>query len=511
MTRTSKHTLLAGVALSVLISAATGAMAQMAVDQSATNNATVIVNPSTITLGAGNFGAGASSSIGAVGAVSATSVTGINQNLNSPTGGISTVSQKAVNNADADVTNTGTINANGVSSTSVGASISISATGAAASLGITGINSTTIMPVGNVDQTIVKNDATITNTGTIDGPSLSISGSGTSVSVSANGAIASVSVTSISSLHDPEFGTIDQSPNNTGNVTNTATQITPQFINGSGLTSVSASATGAASVVSTGFDNGGNSGGTFDAITQTTTNSGTISNTATNITSQAGGFQTGGAAISASATGAVSSVSQYVNSEPVLGGTFAAIKQTTINSGGGVTNSAPTISVGDAIGPGGSVSASATGAASSVSYTLSGSSYVTGTTFADVTQSSTNSAALVKNDASTMTTGDLGFNTAFSGLNGAGASVSSGATGAVASISVTSYNSFSLPVTTTFGIIKQDATNNTTGGVTNVNSTLNVGELKGSASSASVSATGAITSVSATSINNSTGETPLKS
>ena len=68
MTRTCKQSLLAGVALSALISAATGALAQMAVDQDTTNNATVTVNPSTITLGPGNIGFGASSSISATGA-----------------------------------------------------------------------------------------------------------------------------------------------------------------------------------------------------------------------------------------------------------------------------------------------------------------------------------------------------------------------------------------------------------------------------------------------------------
>ena len=505
-----KTFLLATTAAVALMLAAPAALAQTAVDQSATNNATVTnTGMPGISVGAGNPGAGASAAIGATGAVSAVSVIGINQNLIGPVGGFADIKQVTTNAPLAGVTNSGAVTL-GPGNTTSGDSFSVSATGAASSVSILGINSaSTAVPVGNVDQKTISNGALIQNTGTVNGSSLNIAGEAPSLAVSATGAVAAVSVTGFGTFNDPSFGTIDQGTaatpvTNSGDVTNKAGSISTGFYFGTAGASISASATGAVSSVSTLYIDGGGAGGIFGKITQNTDNTGTITNTATSITSPAGGFQNGaGTSVSASATGAVSSVSRTAIANAFAGGAMAAISQTTTNSGAGVSNSAPAISMLENLGTGSSVSDSATGSASSVSLSINGSGNWLGMTFAGVTQKSDNSAASVLNQASTITTGDLGFMTV-----GAGASVSSSATGAAASIGLTVLESTPVgAATVTFAAIDQTATNATAGGVTDVNTTLNVGVLKGNGSSASVSATGAIASISATSINSS--EFPL--
>ena len=498
MEHINRSFLLATCAVGALTLASASASAQTAVDQTATNSATVTNNPSTLTIGAGTIGTGASGSIGATGAVSATSVTGINQNLNGPALGFSTVKQQATNALGADVTNTGTINGGASGNMSDAGSLSISSTGALASLAILGVNNAnTIVPVGNVDQKTVTNDATIQNTGSINAGGLSLSGYSPSVSVSAAGAIAAVSVTGLGTSNAPQFGTIDQSPANTGNVINTNTGISTSFVNTGGGT-ISSSATGAAASVSTLYAGGGGSGGTFDKITQDTSNSGIVANFSSSITIVDGGFHTGTTSISASATGAVSSVSRTAISNAFAGGTMADITQTTTNTGVGVANLSTSISAPDNLGTGSSVSASATGAASSVSLTINGTGNWQGMTFNSVTQTSTNTNSFgVGNFPTTITTGGLGTQ----GV-GSGASVSSSATGAVAAIGVTVIDS--IPVgaaTVSFGTINQTATNNVGLGIGNLGSTINVGELKGKGSSVSATATGAIASLSYTSIN----------
>ena len=76
--------LMTGVAVAALVAGAPGAFAQVAVNQSATNN-TSITNSGTVTTNAGNLGIGASLGVSASGAVASTSVSGINQAFNSPT------------------------------------------------------------------------------------------------------------------------------------------------------------------------------------------------------------------------------------------------------------------------------------------------------------------------------------------------------------------------------------------------------------------------------------------
>jgi hypothetical protein len=89
-------------------------------------------------------------------------------------------------------------------------------------------------------------------------------------------------------------------------------------------------------------------------------------------------------------------------------------------------------------------------------------------------------------------------------LSGTGASVRASAAGAVASISVTSILSLSQQQVPAVGVasVIQTATNN--GGIINSASIVSTGTLSGMGSSATIAATGAATSVSVASINDTT-------
>jgi hypothetical protein len=220
MHKISRVALCSGVAIAALALTASSASAQ-SVFQSSTNSATVsnpAVGTNTIDLGGGGLGIGASVSTSAGGAVSSTSITGINAHFINPSFlGFSQVIQGAVNQPGASISNTGAIiNASG--DAALGSWLGIGARGAASTLsviGMGGIPFQTIVTVGDVGQGVlpqggpgpvlgaiaVINDAPVTNTGEITGPSggpaLNLSGTGASASVSATGALSAVSWTAL--------------------------------------------------------------------------------------------------------------------------------------------------------------------------------------------------------------------------------------------------------------------------------------------------------------------------
>ena len=185
--------------MAALALSAPTASAQLNVTQS-TNNSAAVSNPTTgtntIDLGGGGLGTGASVSTSAGGAVSSTSITGINSHfVNPPFPGFGAVTQGAINQMTAPISNTGAIiNASG--DAALGSSLGIGARGAASTLsviGMGGIPFQTIAVVGDIAQGIlpvggllvalpVGNAAAVTNigeiTGPAGGPALNLSGTG---------------------------------------------------------------------------------------------------------------------------------------------------------------------------------------------------------------------------------------------------------------------------------------------------------------------------------------------
>lgn len=239
-------------------------------------------------------------------------------------------------------------------------------------------------PVNLTTDNIIQNtsnDAKVTNNGEIKQEGM-ISGDGASVSISAAGAVSSASV---SSINAPEFnsislgtnsktGNLQQNTRNTGNVTNTNLTsggiLEPGGISGDGA-SVSVSATGSASAVSVSRINNPdtyrNVDIEFGGITQNTYNGGTIQNNGgTILTDKICGD---GSSASIGASGAVSSVSiSSIADEQQLGKIAVTrdINQSTTNAAS-VTNTG-VIQTGALTGQGASVSVSAIGAASAVSF-----------------------------------------------------------------------------------------------------------------------------------------------
>jgi hypothetical protein len=225
-----------------------------------------------------------------------------------------------------------------------------------------------------------------------------------------------------------------------------------------------------------------------------------------------------GGAVSASATGAVASVSaSTVFNAPggtdVGASTFVGAQNygpigQTVNNTAAITNDATINAAGVAfLGSGSSASISATGAVGSVSNS-SNQSTTQVANYSGVTQSVFNTASAPVTNTGIATVGDL---------IGDGASASISATGAVGSVSISSLDSnFTSPGgPATIGGVNQGAF--TAAGVapaspgvapgvansavvSNVNESLTVGSLTGNGASASIGATGAVASASYSSI-----------
>jgi fibronectin-binding autotransporter adhesin len=518
--------LCSSVASAAFMLTAPAALAQTVVNQTATNSSTVSNPPlsgtNTIDMGGGGLGVGASVSTSAGGAVVSTSVTGINSQFVNPTGGFGAVTQSAVNNPGANVSNSGAItNAGGTADS--GSSLSISARGAGASFSIIAVGGIPFQPVANVGDIAqgfvvlvasppVVNGGNIINSGEITGPSggpaLDLSGMGASASVSAGGAQSSVSlsVMGATTFTGTTFGAINQAPNNTsaasGGVFNNLTTggISLGAISGDGA-SASASATGAAASVSLSYINTTNWSPTqIGFIFQNPQNSAVnVSNNHGTIT--VGAVSGDGASVRTTAAGAFAGVSySTIGSTAAVGGTGQTIGNVgqLVTSSGNVYSDGVFVGTGlsgagsavvaSAVGAGASFSASSIGDTSTAALTTTG-----GVQSIPITQQVTNTGTDITNF------GQINFGA----ISGNGAAASMSATGAQASVGISAINTtaYTTPLT---GVIFQAVTNGTVATpseVNNVSTGVTVGNLSGHGSSVSLGATGAAASIGVSFIN----------
>jgi len=431
-------------------------------------------------------------------------------------------------NNDVPISNIGTIMGGSVSGD--GASVSVSASGAQSAVSETFVNTITDLTIGNVNQTTTNtsavvdgqinpanNDPSVINTGEITVNN--VSGHGASVSLSASGATSAVSGIFVGSITDLEIGNVTQTtrqiveaePPALPTISNNPSDFAGIFVNnvsGDGA-SVQSSAIAAASQVSASFINGG---GSVDIgnITQITR-----SDPIRRILNDAGigavddnGFRVSGdgASVSVSATGAASTVS--VVGIGKKSGTsldtveIGNIRQTTTHDFQKVhTVSAPIQGFGNdglkqVSGAGASAAISVTGAQSSVAVVrISGVSDDTLTDIGNITQTT-------RVTDQTQIEGSGNFPGVLSGgITGDGASVSATTTGAISSVSVGSINSNG-STRVIIGNITQTTTT-AEGHVTNdaFLDGSDSGNVSGDGASASLSATGAVSVVSLSSIN----------
>jgi hypothetical protein len=235
---------------------------------------------------------------------------------------------------------------------------------------------------------------------------------------------------------------------------------------------------------------------TIDDVNQKTTNNANVSNYGD--IDHGGGLISGnGASLSISATGAVSSLSVSSINAPEFDsieiGTYGfdeVLSQETTNTGN-ITNTHTfnyLIGSGNVSGDGASVSVSALGGASAVSMSSINNQgsffYGNQIEVGGIQQSTVNNGAIT-NHGGTVATGNI---------SGDGASVSVGASGAVSSVSVSSIVDGNQYDSVLFsGDINQTTTN--TGTIYNTGN-VSVGNLTGQGASASVSAIGAASAVS---------------
>lgn len=440
------------------------------------------------------------------------------------------------------VYNSGWISVSGIHGD--GSSVSISATGAASAVSLQSINGNYTgggkLKVGNVKQT-TKNFAPVRNYGTISGYATGVSGHGASASVSATGAQSAVSLSRIGGNYYPtktKIGSVKQYTLNYGNVTNTGTILNTWYGLASGLSgngsSVSVSATGAASAVSVSSINTGGSDkikvANYGRIKQTTKNrSGYVINYGFIPGSYRGDLSGHGASASVSATGAASSVSvSRIASAPMKFVKMGRVKQHTSNSATVINKHSGrpyrsyylsgTMSLGDLSGTGSSASISATGAASSVSYSSLGQRYHAYNTISigGVKQQTYNSGDVTNMGPVESRTRRYGSwyyrryvtTTSYRAaalhvgdLKGAGSSVSVSATGAASAVSLSKVNDKS---STSISVYKVAQGTFNFGDVTNFGR-IYAGNLTGNGASASISATGAVSSVSYSNINSGWG------
>jgi len=518
--------LMTGVAVAALIAGAPGAFAQSKADIADggnvvqdTDNTARINNSATITVG-NVSGAGASEAASATGALSSVSGSFTNGVINIDVGDVTQRTDQnpaAVSDPTPEIGNTGDLQFGNISGN--GASVSSSATAA-----VSAVSASFIQAGGDVDIQDIKQVTTastnrrVENSGTLDAQNTVVSGDGASLSGSATGASSVVSISGIGqnagvSLDDVRIDSVDQDTNSdaqvqqkssvTGNADGGLNEVS-----GAGA-SASLSASGAQSAVAVSRIGG--------AASSKVTNIGEIDQTTTNEGAAAGISQTGnfvnkfddsagldggitgnGASVSASATGAVSSVS--VSSINTLGSsdidiaTGTSIDQDSTNTGPAdfepsVENNSSINGTGNVSGLGASASLSSTGAVAAVSVSSINDAQAPTTNIGNVRQDAINDGVIT-------TSGTIGSEAALGNISGKGASVSISSTGAIASLSVSSINSGTGSTAT--GNINQTATN--TGNVSTTG-TISAGNLSGAGASASVSTTGAASAASVSTIN----------
>jgi filamentous hemagglutinin len=545
-----------GAAASVSISTINGALPNPVVEGVALNNITQIVSndglvlnqgptvsdlitPLSIDLYGGNLAIGASTSISATGAAASVSVTAINDGSYDAENGdlvgftlpvLGNVTQAGADTDNyggfvnapvatidnkASVTNNGSIA--GINNMGVAASAAVSATGAVASFAVSAVAASVegkpapdvvASSFGTLRQSAV-NDGSIENTGVItfaDAEDSAIVSTAASAAVSATGAVAATAFTLVNANLVPAtdtgwvIGDIVQGANNTGAITNIGT-ITGDENEFSGTilaqgASVAVSATGAAASVSFSAVNSAmtlpNVNAGFD-VTQFVNNVGVVNNSG-NITK----FDTleQGASASVSATGAAASVGFNGNEATLTTSLIGNVIQNVINQNS-VTNGGY-ISVGS-LEQGASAAISATGAVASLAMSANGGSLAGATAaFGDATQTVTNTGNIENGDAEDFSVVDVYH-------LGTGASAAISATGALAAISLGSVGATVTDSVDLAGDYAQTVTNGVlvesvvTGNVSNFG---NLGALNlANGASASVSASGAVASLSVSAIN----------
>lgn len=475
----------------------------------------------TMTISGAVSGNGSSASIGATGALSSVSVSGIdftgfsNQSFGD-------ITQISINSSD--VINGGYPGSgNSISVGSVighGASASISATGAASSVAAGFVNSSGNVSFSDVRQTTTHSghEVPVRTVGSIGGLTDSdggVAGNGASVMVSATGAASSVSASYINSSGAATLGNVTQ---NTTNGDNRGTNNNSSSIGGwpnnftlSGIgSSASITSTGAASAVSlsgiSATPTGAQSIGNVTQITSQQATDGGIKNSGQ--ISYLSGLSGHGASANVSATGAASAVSiSQIRADGTLNTTVGDVIQATTMGSGGVTNTGRVIqSLGNGLtGDAASVSISATGAISSLAASYVNSSPRSTTEIGSVTQITT------KGPGSVINSGWITSGSSKPVLSGDGASISISATGAASIVGSSFINSGefrSLSVDS----ISQRTENSSDVSNSNVvqygstgPATIDTGAISGNAASVAVGATGAVSSVSLTSVNNKSG------
>lgn len=505
--------LLANVAGSVALLVASGAVAQTVVEQHTTNDAP-IDNNGHLSLGAGITGVGGSEAISATGAVSATSVTGINADFVLPNFG--NVTQSATNTTAGVINNYNTLSdtlptptpndIDGGGDFALGASAAMTATGALTAFSFSGIG-TSVWNAPEVTGTIrqtSENAGTVTNGGapTI-GNFAGLGGAGSSASIGATGAAASAGLSFIGSgavIGSTFGGSVIQSATNEGSgVTTNLDGHIPLGgpISGAGA-SASISATGAIAsfsishVVNTAGEGSFTVAGRID---QTAANDAPITNSGI-ITTASGGLTGPGTSAVVSATGAAASVSSssIASAAPTLASPSITRIVQDVDNGGNVTNTGDVDLTGAISGPGAAGSVSAVGAGAYASFSAIASDPATTSgppgTPTRIEQGANNTGTVTgtANDR-VRTTG---------ALSGAGAGAAVSTTGSAAATSIAGIHSdFGVR---TLGRVDQDSTNS--GDVTTPEgSRVDIGNhTTGAGASASVSATGALSSVSVTGI-----------
>jgi hypothetical protein len=292
---------------------------------------------------------------------------------------------------------------------------------------------------------------------------------------------------------------VSQATNNGNTVTNSGT-ITIQSGGISGVGgSAAVSATGAVSATSVAGINAALPGPDdgFSAVTQSATNSGVVNNLnpAANDIDGGGGTLALGASASITATGALSSFSfsGIGASAWITPGVSGPVSQSSTNNAAVTNSGTPMIgNFAGLLGDGSSASIGATGAAASAGFSFIGDGDVTAGTVGNITQSANNQAA--------GTTTNTGGSIPLSGpIDGAGASASISATGAIASVSLSHIANTTAEGQFDLAAISQGSTN-----AANITNSGNIattsGGLSGVGSSAVISATGAAASVSSSSI-----------
>jgi hypothetical protein len=337
-----------------------------------------------------------------------------------------------------------------------------------------------------------------------------ISGDGASARIGATGAVAGISYSTIGSTAangglPQTIGGVGQLVTNSGAVSNFSA------LTGTGLTgagsSAGISALGAgASFSASSIGDVSNAplssptAGLGFSVTQQVTNAGTGIGAGTTNNGQIGlgtGALANGASASISATGAQAAVSaSAINTTTFTSPFFGTISQTVTNGALGaampVLNSFSGLTTGDLSGHASSVSATATGAVASI-----GVSFINTTAWSNFPLGPVNQIAI--NNGAITNTMNNSASISVGSISGTGASVRASATGAAASIAVTSILS-GPPGVNIFGTAGaiQSATN--TGAVFNSASIVSTGTVSGMGSSASINATGAATSFSVASI-----------